>query len=332
MIELRHAVIHGHDIAYRMAGPTEGDDGATPSPDAPAGVDSRGRPMPEHPSGLAETIVLIHGMAGSSRTWRDVMPELTRRHRVVAPDLVGHGRSDKPPGDYSLGAFASGLRDLLDRLDVDRATIVGQSLGGGVALQFAYQFPERCSRLILVSSGGLGREVSWMLRLLALPGAELVLPVVAPAVVAERGNGVSRWLRDHGIRAERWAEMWQAYASLTSPENRQAFLRTLRAVVDPGGQAVDASDRLYLTEAIPTLIIWGDADGIIPVTHAHAAHEAMPGSRLEIFAGIGHFPQVEAPERFLEVVGDFMASTSPAAMAARVEGDARTHEAAEAAR
>ncbi len=297
MIELRHAVIHGHDIAYRLAGP--------------CAVGGAGD------VGTSETIVLIHGMAGSSRTWREAMPALSRQHRVVAPDLAGHGRSDKPSGDYSLGAFASGVRDLLDRLEIDRATVVGQSLGGGVALQFAYQFPERCRRLILVSSGGLGREVSWMLRLLALPGAELVLPVLAPAVVAEQGNRLSRWLRDRGIRAERWAEMWLAYSSLAEPESRHAFLRTLRAVVDPGGQAVDASDRLYLTETIPTLIVWGDADDIIPVGHAHAAHEAMPGSRLEIFENVGHFPQVEAPERFVEVITDFITSTAPAEAAPR---------------
>jgi pimeloyl-ACP methyl ester carboxylesterase len=278
MFEIRHVEIHGHQVAFRLAG-------------------------------SGDTILLIHGMAGSSRTWRDVMPALAERHQVLAPDLVGHGSSEKPPGDYSLGAFASSLRDLLDTQGIERATVVGQSLGGGVAMQFAYQFPERCDRLVLVSSGGLGREVSWMLRALALPGAELVLPVVAPAFVRERGNAVSRWLRDHGFRQDRAAEMWDAYSSLSVPENRSAFLRTLRAVVDPGGQAIDASDRLYLTEARPTLIIWGDDDAIIPVSHAHAAHDAMPGSRLEIFEGVGHFPQVEDAPRFVQVLDDFLGAT-----------------------
>jgi pimeloyl-ACP methyl ester carboxylesterase len=281
MFDLRHVEIHGHKVAYRLAG-------------------------------TGETILLIHGMAGSSRTWRAVMPTLAQHYQVLAPDLVGHGSSEKPPGDYSLGAFASGLRDLMDVLDVDRATVVGQSLGGGVAMQFAYQFPERCTRLVLVSSGGLGREVSWMLRALSLPGSELVLPVVAPAFVRERGNAISVWLRDHGVKSQRAAEMWQAYISLSQPENRRAFLRTLRAVVDPGGQAVDASDRLYLTESMPTLIIWGDNDKIIPVAHAHTAHAALPGSRLEIFEGAGHFPQVEAPEQFVDVVVDFIESTPEA--------------------
>ena len=284
MFELHDVDLHGHRLAYRLAG-------------------------------TGDTIVLIHGMAGSSRTWRDVMPALAEHHRVLAPDLVGHGSSEKPPGDYSLGAFASSLRDLFDAVGVERATVVGQSLGGGIAMQFAYQFPERCDRLVLVSSGGLGREVSWMLRALSFPGSELVLPLVAPAFVRERGNSVSRWLRDHGVRHDRAAEMWDAYSSLSHAENRAAFLRTLRAVVDPGGQAIDASDRLYLTQAMPTLIIWGEDDTIIPVAHAHAAHEAMPGSQLEIFEGVGHFPQVEDAPRFVEVLERFLAATPAAQLA-----------------
>ena len=281
MFTLRHIEIHGHDVAYRLAG--EG-----------------------------ETILLVHGMASSSRTWREVMPELAERHRVLAPDLLGHGASGKAATDYSLGAHASMLRDLIDRLGIERATVVGHSLGGGVAMQFSYQYPDRCERLVLVSSGGLGREVSFILRTLSLPGAELVLPIVTPAFVRRWGNALSAWLWDRGIRSGRLAEMWSAYASLGDAETRRAYFRTLRAVVDPGGQTVSAIDRLYLTEAMPTLILWGDADPIIPVDHAWSAHAAMPGSRLEIFEGVGHFPQSEAPKRFVEVLSDFVDST-PAA-------------------
>jgi len=251
-------------------------------------------------------------MAGSSRTWRDVMPGLAEHHRVIAPDLLGHGESAKPMGDYSLGGHASGLRDLLARLGIERATVVGQSLGGGVALQLAYQHPEFCERLVLVSSGGLGREVSWLLRALSLPGSEFVLPLAVPAFIRDQGNSIGRWMGDHGIRHSRTAEMWRAYASLAEPENRQAFVKTLRAVVDLGGQTVSASDRLYLAEAVPTLIVWGDHDAIIPVEHAYAAHEAMPGSRLEIFPGVGHFPQTEALAELIEVLTDFIATTEPA--------------------
>jgi len=281
MYALRHTELHGHDVAYRLAG--EG-----------------------------ETILLIHGMAGSSRTWREVMPGLAEHYRVLAPDLLGHGASGKAATDYSLGAHASMLRDLMDRLEIDRATVVGQSLGGGVAMQFAYQYPNRCERLALVSSGGLGREVSIILRALSLPGAEFALPIVTPGFVRTWGNALSAWFWDRGIRSGRLAEMWNAYASLGDPATRRAFFRTLRAVVDPGGQAVSATDRLYLAGVLPTLIVWGDADPIIPADHARAAHAAMPGSRLEMFEGVGHFPQREAPDRFIDVVIDFMGSTTAA--------------------
>ncbi len=272
--------LHGHDVTFRVDGPV-------------------GAPV----------VLLIHGMAGSSATWREVIPTLATRYRVVAPDLLGHGRSAKPAGDYSLGAHASILRDLLGHLDVERATIVGQSLGGGVAMQFAYQYPDLCERLVLVSSGGLGRDVNWILRLLSLPGSEFVLPVAVPGFVRDQGNALSRWLHRQGVRPPRVAEMWQAYASLADPETRQAFLRTLRSVVDPGGQSVSARDRLYLAAAVPTLIVWGDHDPIIPVSHAFEAHELMPDSRLEILEGVGHFPQVEAPEQLCEVLLDFLDTT-----------------------
>jgi len=276
--ELKFVEIHGHEVGYRRAG-----------------------------SGSA--IVFIHGMAGSSHTWREVMPALAAQNDVIAPDLMGHGESAKPMGDYSLGAFASGLRDLLAVLEVPRATVVGQSLGGGVAMQLAYQHPELVERLVLVSSGGLGREVSWMLRLLTLPGAEYLMPLLFPRFVKDSGDAVSSRLHRLGLRLPNVAEMWRAYASLTGAPDRQAFIRTLRAVVDTGGQSVSAIDRLYLAESVPTLIIWGDADPIIPVEHAHAAHVAMPGSRLEIFEGVGHFPHVEEPKRFTEVLLDFMSTT-----------------------
>lgn len=291
MSTLEHQILHGHEIAYRVAGDAD-----------------------------APVVVLVHGMAGSSSTWREVIATLAAQHRVIAPDLLGHGQSAKPQGDYSLGAHASLLRDLLLSLGVDHATIVGQSLGGGVTMQFAYQYPEMCERLVLVNSGGLGRDVNWILRMLSLPGAELVLPLAVPRFVTERGNALSKWLHGKGVRPPRVAEMWQAYASLSNGENRTAFLRTLRSVVDAAGQTVSARDRLYLTEAMPTLIVWGDADPIIPVEHGIEAHEAMPGSRLEVFEGVGHFPHVEVPDQFTEVLVDFIASTEPALSSASSRG------------
>lgn len=281
-LRLRHVTLHGHRVGYRMAG------------EGPA-------------------VVLIHGMAGSSRTWRLALPLLARGHTVIAPDLLGHGESAKPVGDYSLGAHASGLRDLvMGALGIERATLVGQSLGGGVAMQLAYQHPELCERLVLVGSGGLGREVSWLLRLLTLPGAEWLLPIACPRFLRDRGNDLNRFLHERGIRAPHAAEIWRAYASLAEPENRQAFIRTLRGVLDPGGQTVSANDRLYLCQSVPSLIVWGDRDDIIPVAHAHVAHALIPGSRLEIFAGAGHFLHVEEPARFATLLADFIAETEPA--------------------
>ncbi len=262
--------------------------------------------------GRGPVILLIHGMAGSSRTWAAAVHRLTDRYTVIAPDLIGHGDSAKPISDYSLGGQANNLRDLLASIGVDRATVVGQSLGGGIAMQLSYQFPELCERLVVVGSGGLGREVSWILRALTLPGVEYLMPVLFPPFVRDWGNALSIFLRDRGIRAPHAVEMWRAYSSLVDPDTREAFLRTLRAVVDTGGQAVSANDRLYLTEAMPTMIVWGDQDDIIPVEHAYAAHETMPGSRLEIFEGAGHFLHAEEPEKFAALLSDFIETTEAA--------------------
>ena len=264
-------------------------------------------------AGEGPVILLIHGMAGSATTWRQVLPALSRQFTVVAPDLLGHGRSDKPAGDYSLGAFAGMLRDLLVALGHDRATIVGQSLGGGVALQLAYQHPEFCERLVLVGSGGLGREVNPLLRFLTLPGSEAVLGLATAGPVRGAIESVGGLAERVGLRpAPVVAELWRSYASLSDEPTRRAFLRTLRAVIDTQGQAVSASNRLHLAAEVPTLIVWGDADPIIPVEHAYAAHSAVPGSRLEIFPGVGHYPHCEAPEKFVALLTEFIESTVPA--------------------
>jgi pimeloyl-ACP methyl ester carboxylesterase len=178
-------------------------------------------------------------------------------------------------------------------------------------MQLAYQHPELCDRLVLVGSGGLGREVSWLLRLVTLPGAEQLMPLIFPRVVADRGDQLGSLLAKVGVKAPRLSEMWRAYASLAGAENRKAFVRTIRGVIEPGGQTVNALDRLYLAAHLPTLIIWGDRDDIIPISHAHAAHAAIPGSQLSILEGVGHFPHVEAPERFAEVLTEFLATTPP---------------------
>ena len=264
--------------------------------------------------GEGPVILLIHGITSGSATWERAINLLAREHTVIAPDLLGHGESAKPRGDYSLGAFAAGLRDLLAALDMERATVVGHSLGGGVAMQLAYQFPERIERLVLVASGGLGREVSFILRAASLPGSELVIPLITARWMAAAGNFVGGVLDRLGLELGADLEgMSRGYASLTEPEARRAFVHTVRAVIDPWGQRVSARDRLYLAGGMPTLIVWGARDRIIPVRHGLAAHEAMPGSRLEILERGGHFPHNDEPVWFCDVVSSFMASTQPAA-------------------
>jgi pimeloyl-ACP methyl ester carboxylesterase len=274
--------IHGHDVFYREEG--EG-----------------------------SAIVLIHGIAGCSATWDAVVPRLANRHTVVAPDLLGHGESAKPRGDYSLGAYASGVRDLLAVLGHDRVTVVGHSLGGGIAMQFAYQFPEWCERLVLVGSGGLGKEVSPLLRALSAPGAEYLLALLLNGRLHGWARSVGSTVGRVGIRGDQlMTELWNSYSRLTDARAQRAFFHTIRSVIDPAGQRVSARDRLYLAADMPTLIVWGDKDSVIPVEHATIAHELIPGSRLEIFEGCGHFVPIEAPERFVEVLEDFLATTEPA--------------------
>ncbi|WP_369830655.1 alpha/beta fold hydrolase [Mycobacterium sp. ACS1612] len=252
--------------------------------------------------GAGEVLLLVHGMGGSSATWSGVIRVLAERYRVIAPDLLGHGDSDKPRGDYSVGAFAVLLRDLLDALGVSRVTVVGHSLGGGIAMQFAHQHSQYCERIALISSGGFGGDVGRVLRLLSLPGSELVLPVIAsrPAIVA--GNAVRALMGS--------TDRFKARPSLSNRDHRQAFLRTLRSVVDFRGQAVTAVNRLTFNEVLPALIISGDQDRVIPVDHALAAHRTLPNSRLHIMPGVGHHPPTERPEAVARLIDDFVATTT----------------------
>jgi pimeloyl-ACP methyl ester carboxylesterase len=278
-------VLHGHRVSYRTAGD--------------------GGPV----------VLLIHGIVGCAKQWDQVVPLLAERYTVVAPDLLGHGQSAKPRGDYSLGAYAASVRDLLVALGHRRATVVGHSLGGGVAMQFAYEYPPFAERLVLVSSGGLGREVHPMLRAATLPGSEVVLPLIAHQRLHGVAGALAGWLGRVGLHAGTdLAEMARGYASLADAGARQAFIHTLRAVLDIGGQRVSATDRLYLASLLPSLIIWGGQDPLIPVEHATVAHRGLPGSRLEIFHDAGHFPQLHDPVRFALTLIDFIESSEPTQM------------------
>ena len=262
--------------------------------------------------GRGPTLLLIHGIGDNSSTWEHLLPFLALDHTVIAPDLLGHGASDKPRADYSVAAYANGMRDLLSVLGVDRATVVGHSLGGGVAMQFAYQYPERCERLVLVSTGGVSREVHPILRLAALPDADLLLPLVGYDVTRLAVRAVFQAFKQLGTDLGRdAADFLRVFDTLPDATARSAFVRTLRAAVDFRGQVITMLDRCYLARGMPTLLVWGAHDAIIPYEHARLAHAAMPGSRLETFESAGHFPHHSEPARFLAVLRDFLASTTP---------------------
>jgi pimeloyl-ACP methyl ester carboxylesterase len=267
-------------------------------------------------AGEGPALLLLHGIGNNCQTWAGVIDRLAETHTVIAPDLLGHGRSDKPRGDYSIAAYANGMRDLLSVLDIEQATVVGHSLGGGIALQFAYQFPERCQRLALVGSGGLGPELSAGLRAATLPGAELVLtalagisgPLRVGLQVLERAGRTTGWRR-----VGDFAEAGDALLALRDVEARRAFLRTLRGVVDARGQAVTALDRLYLADSIPMLVVWGSRDPIVPALHAETVRSLVPSARVVVFDGAGHWPHLDEPDRFCDVLLDFIETTEPAA-------------------
>ncbi len=275
-------------------------------------IELHGRRVIYRIAGSGPPVVLIHGMLNSSSHWEAVAQQLAHDHTVVAPDLIGHGDSAAPRGDYSLGAHAASIRDLLAAIGIDRATIVGHSLGGGVAMQFFYQFPQRVERLALVSSGGLGREVSPMLRTAALPGTSALLSLTIHQRMVAALWDIGRRLRKRGVPAGVYLQaIARALRPLQSAGARQAFLHTLRSVIDVHGQRVSATDRLYLLEAIPTLIAWGDRDNTIPIEHGRLAAEAIPGSRFVTIPGVAHFPHLEDADALAAVLREFIAGTAP---------------------
>ena len=260
-------------------------------------------------SGSGPVVLFIHGILGSQRQWAHLVDEMDDDHRVLLPDLFGHGDSAKPMGDYSLGAHAAAMRDLLDHLRIERVTLVGHSLGGGIAMQFFYLFPERVDRLVLVASGGLGREVNVVLRSATLPGAAQVLSVLASAPVLSRAEALGRGAARVGWRpGADIGAMWRGFRSLGDRESRRAFLATTRAVIDFGGQSISAHDHLEGSLPVPTLIVWGSRDRMIPPSHALSVQRALPDCRVVMFEGAGHFPHLDDPDRFARVLRAFIAT------------------------
>ncbi|HET7418271.1 MAG TPA: alpha/beta hydrolase [Solirubrobacterales bacterium] len=279
--EVHEAILHGHRAVYRVAG-------------------------------SGPNIVLIHGMINSSRHWEAVAQRLARSYRVIAPDLIGHGDAATPRGDYSLGAHAASIRDLLTTIGVERATIVGHSLGGGVAMQFFYQFPQRTERLVLISSGGLGDDVSPLLRGAALPGSAALLRLATRPQVVGGLAAAGAKLRARGNSTGVYLQaVARALGPLQEPGSRRAFLQTLRSVIDVQGQRVSARDRLYLLGEMPTLIVWGERDRTIPLSHGLEAQQSIPNCRFETLPRAAHFPNLEDPEGLASILDDFMATTAP---------------------
>jgi pimeloyl-ACP methyl ester carboxylesterase len=263
-------------------------------------------------AGEGPLLLLLHGITSTSDAWREVMPALAERYTVVAPDMIGHGRSAKPRGDYSLGAYAAGVRDLLGVLGFERGTVVGHSLGGGIAMQFSYLFPEHVERLALICSGGLGKEVHPLLRAATLPGSEWVLPRLAPEWAVRAGAAAGSAAAKLGLNAPPdLAEFARGFSTLVHEGARDAFLHTMRSVIGPDGQRVSALDRLYLADQVPFLLIWGSDDPVIPVEHGRRAHEHVAHSRYVEIEGSGHWPMLDAPERIVSELTTFMEETEP---------------------
>ena len=281
-IELQYVTIHGHRRAFVKTG-----------------------------SGPA--LLLLHGLGCDHSTWEPVIATLARRYTVIAPDMLGHGRSDKPRADYSVGGYANGMRDLLTVLGIDRVTVVGHSFGGGVAMQFAYQFPERTERLVLVGTGGLGPEVSLAIRAITLPGFEQVMKVAMLPGLRHAAGAAMKSLAATGIPYTRdLDEVATIYDSFKDPKARAAIRHVVRAVVDWRGQVVTMADRAYLTHAMPMCIIWGADDDVIPVSHAERAGDLAPGATVEVIPNAGHFPHKDHPQRFVKLLNDFVRTTQPA--------------------
>jgi pimeloyl-ACP methyl ester carboxylesterase len=270
-----------------------------------------------HRLGEGEPVVLLHGIAHSSQAWQPVLPALAERYEVVAIDMPGCGRSDKPDTDYSLGAQATAVRYILDALKLDFVTVVGHSLGGGIAMTLAYQYPERVGRLGLVSSAGLGRDLHPLFRIATLPIApERVMRVLFNPMMRYPRNAVGAAFSGltgdaffHQPKKHR-REFEELLLGLEDPAAQRAFLATLRSASNYAGQAVSALDRLALAR-FPLLMVWGRYDKVFPVDHMRRARKEVPHAQAVVIDNCGHFPQLEATRVFTRVLLRWLDETEP---------------------
>jgi pimeloyl-ACP methyl ester carboxylesterase len=264
-------------------------------------------------AGRGELLLLIHGLGGSRRTWDQVIDGLATTHTVIAPDLPGHGESDAPAGDYSLGALAASLRDLLVVLGHGSATVIGHSLGGGVALQFAYQFPERVERLALISSGGLGPQLTPMLRAATLPGAQTVVAGLAlvPRSVTGRTLAAVASIAPGLLARPDAGPVADGLRLLAHAGQRRTFIRTARTVINWRGQSVSAIQHLRQLAGLPVLLVWGSDDKTIPPRHHRDVAGLLTDPQLLEISGAGHYPQETAADRLLPALRQFLKSTAP---------------------
>jgi len=284
-------------------------------------VQVHGRPVAVRVLGeeSAPVVALVHGIASDADSWGSVPEWLAERAgvRVVVPELFAAGGSVSGNQDFSLGSYAAGLRDVLFALGHERATVIGHSLGGGVAMQYTYLFPHLVERLGLISSGGLGRGVSPVLTAATLPGAELVVPLLATARVRRAGSmllrvcdAVARFIP--GASTTELREVGRGIGAFADPHVRLAFLSTVRHVLDVKGQRISARDRLPYAADVPVLFVHGARDTIIPERHSARAHSEVPGSRYEVMPNVGHFPHLEQPALFVSTLLQWMVETEPA--------------------
>ncbi|MBI2847463.1 MAG: alpha/beta fold hydrolase [Chloroflexi bacterium] len=256
--------------------------------------------------GKGKPVVLIHGLGTSSLSWRENLTSIGKEYRFYALDLPGHGDSEALNGQYTLSFVARFLLDFFDSQGLGKVALAGSSMGGLLALNFALSFPERVEKLVLVDSAGLGRELAFFLRFLSIP---MVGEIFDTRSKRQLRALLRRILYDHRFITEELVN--ELYVSRNSPAKKKAMLRTLRAGVNLWGQRREIILVHRLPELrVPTLIVWGANDCLIPVSHGMEARRLIRDSKLVVFDQCGHWPQMEKAEKFNKTVYNFLGEES----------------------